>query len=250
MSESVGSGGGAGAGPSMPRTFGEKLSYFASLVALNLALTSLICFVLVWIVSGNLSDKLEEANEKAKTNETEWRQRLSDAEKVNTDQNKANDELKQNVVTLTSEKEAIKGSLTQLSEQQAKVQESTAKVANELEAMVNDQKKVDTNQNENIESVTRRMNYVEDKLKKLDVMEGDVMALKTDTGNLKGEYLVLKKDLTAVREKGDLTEGELKDLTERSRLFQLRVLQARAREAAEAARQGDIKKLLARLNDQ
>ena len=93
------------------------------------------------------------------------------------------------------------------------------------------------------------MKYIDDKLKKLDDIALEVADLKVNSGELKKEYLVLKSDLSSVRSKTDVTEKDLADLGERARMFQLRVLAARAREAADAARKTDLKGLLSRLDD-
>lgn len=67
---------------------------------------------------------------------------------------------------------------------------------------------------------------------------------------LKGEYITLRNDVNTTMERGNVTEKELNALSDRSKIFQLRVLTARAKEAEQAAREGDLQKLLVKLNQQ
>ena len=128
-------------------------------------------------------------------------------------------------------------------------QEQLEEISKNLVKVANGQDKINTEQNSNIANVQKRVGYVEQELVRLDRIQADVEGLKVDTGNLKGEYVSLKQDLEKVRVRGVTTEGELIQLTDRSRRFQLKVLAARAREAAEAAKKADLKKLLARLTE-
>ena len=90
---------------------------------------------------------------------------------------------------------------------------------------------------------------MEERLKKLAGIENDVLSLKSDTAGLKDEYKKLTGDLNAMKTQANVTEKDLADLGERAKQFQMRVLLARAREASEAARYGDIKSLLQHFED-
>ena len=244
MAETAGSGGGT----RLPSTFGEKLSFAAPVLVATLALGVLIAFVMVWVVGGQIRDDLENAKKKLDDDNKVLRDRMVAAEAVNKDlQAKATDLEKKNSA-LEKDRDALKADLgvaVKVLEGQKVVLE---KVAGDFGKFVEGQKELDITQNKSLTEHDRKIMYIEDKLKRLDVVEKDVLGLQTDTGNLKNEHKVLKADLTKVREKGDITEKDLTELTDRARIFQLRVLAARAKEAAEAARKGDLKDLLNRLS--
>lgn len=136
-------------------------------------------------------------------------------------------------------------------------------IETELGKYIKSQETVDSNQNKDINTVSKdisnvsvnvnkletKVKYIDEKLQKLDKIEASVADLRKDTGELKEAHTRLKGDIDTVRKKGEVTDVELADLSEKARLFQLRVLQARAREAADAARQMDLRKLMDRLND-
>lgn len=129
-------------------------------------------------------------------------------------------------------------------------------VTKEFTTFKKGQEQVDKTQHQDISKLEkgvgdldRRIVYVEDKLKKLDDIGQEVLGLRQDTGNLKKDYVALREDVVAVGKKADVTKQELADLDERARLFQLRVLAARAREAADAARSMDLRELMKRLSD-
>ena len=63
-------------------------------------------------------------------------------------------------------------------------------------------------------------------------------------------YVALRTDVNQTMERGNVTEKELNALSDRSKIFQLRVLTARAKEAEQAAREGDLQKLLVKLNQE
>jgi chromosome segregation ATPase len=53
---------------------------------------------------------------------------------------------------------------------------------------------------------------------------------------LKGEYIALRNDVNQAMEPGNITEAELNKLSDRSKIFQLRVITTRAKEAEQFAR--------------
>jgi phage shock protein A len=94
-----------------------------------------------------------------------------------------------------------------------------------------------------------RIDALQESLSRLTSLEADVAELKNDTGGLKQQYRELKGDIVAVKARGQVTETEVLDLRERSRVFQLRVMAEKARLAAENAEKGDLETLLQGLGD-
>jgi chromosome segregation ATPase len=103
--------------------------------------------------------------------------------------------------------------------------------------------------NKEINDVDRRVGYIEKKINEIDKIQKEVDGLKGDTALLKGEYKVLHADLEKTKVKTEITDKDLTELSERARQFQMRVLAARAQQAATAARETDLKNLLERLGD-
>jgi len=238
-----------GSGGQVPQTFGQKIVFGIPAIIVALVLAVGISFgILSAVVSGakddltkaykgDLAESERKAGEKVKELET------------------ANASLKtdlQGLVKATKElEEARQVAATKLEE----FSKTAVKLA-EFKSFEEGQKALDSTQNKDITATAqavseldRKVVYIQDKLKKLDDLATEVNGLKGDTNELKGQYATLKTDMTKVTKQADITEKDLADLSERARLFQLRVLAARAREAADAARQLNLKDLLNRLDD-
>jgi len=237
------------AGPA-PQTFGQKLMFMLPGLIIALLLAVGISYWIVSYYNGEMEKNLAAAKAEL------------------TEQNK---KLGEEIKKVDSENKALQKELADVKDRASKLEEGTKKitstlsdvakglndlVALDLSSFVKKEKEEQADQNKEISStkdnvgkIDRRLVYVEQRLEKLKEIEADVNGLKDATGTLKKDYEVLKGDLIAVRKKADVTEQDLVQLDERARLFQLRVLAARAREAAEAARQMDFKTLLQRLDD-
>jgi septal ring factor EnvC (AmiA/AmiB activator) len=232
-------------GAKVPQSFGEKLAFGIPAIIVALILSVGISFAIISSVNGKTMEEVNAVNDKAKRLEGT----LSEVKKVN-------DDLQKEVAMLTEKAKKSDETTKVLTTELTKVGSGLEKVANEYSSFVQQQATVDKTQNQdlgkheaNINALETKVRYIDEKLKKLDELAGDVNGLKNDVGGLKTQYVTLKDDLQKVRAKGEITEKDLADLSERARLFQLRVLAARAREAAEAARQTDLKSLLSRLED-
>lgn len=236
----------AGGGSKLPQTFGEKISFSLPVIVVALILSIGISYAILAIINGNTRTEL---SEKLKEQEVAFTKKVDEVRK-------ANDDLQKEVVALNTKAKQLDEERTKQAESITKMDTDYKGFRSEYSKFVDTQKDLDKGQNQdiqttstNLKKVEDKVHYIDEKLKKLDEVAQDVLLLKTDTAGLKEEYKVLKGDLTAVRSKADVTEKDLADLSERARMFQLRVLQARAREAADAARQTDLKNLLTRLED-
>lgn len=230
----------------VPQTLGEKLSFSIPAIVVALVLALGIGYAITAMVDGETRKffATEMSNQK-----TLFDKKISETEKTLQDTQKELTDVSNKAKKLEDEKQKLATELTRVSTE-------FSKVAGDFSKFVEGQKDLDKSQTQdlgkheaNINSLETRVKYIDEKLKKLDELAKDVGDLKVDTAGLKDEYKVLKTDLTAVRTKADVTEKDLADLGERARMFQLRVLAARAREAADAARQVDLKNLLNRLDD-
>lgn len=236
-------------GARVPQSVGEKLSFATPVIIVGLILSVAISGVILWAVDGKTREVLEATKTDLVKRTDALTTLVSEAEKARVTMEKTIVKLEAKTDTLEKGKEELAGLL----------KDTIAQVkgtSDDLTSFKKGQQVEDKTQNTDIKhnadmtaGIDRRVIYVEEKLKKLDAIEKDVVGLKNDTGELKQEYVKLKGDLNAVRTKGDATEKDLTDLGERARLFQLRVLTARAREAADAARKVDIKTLISRLED-
>lgn len=237
------------AGAGLPRTFGQKLSYMAPVIVVTVVVTMAATLGLVWVVRGTLDEKIEQTRDTLKNTKEEVAKNFEETKVVAGEQKKQIEVVQQQNA---KQKEILEAVKSELKEQVAKDEKLTSNLESQsklLTSFIDDQKKVDGSQNQNIADNSKSIHYIEDRLKSLTQLEADVKGLKNDTGDLKGQYVKLTSELTAVKEKGEVTDQELTDLTERSRIFQLRVLQARAQEAAEAARKRNLKTLLARIDE-
>lgn len=233
----------------VPQTFGEKLVFGIPAIVVALVLSVGIAYAIVASIDGETRKQLEAA----KTELTDKTNKLAEqAKKLEELQVAADSKIKsleEKSVRLAEAAETIKKEL-------GSVAKSTETIALNLTDFKKGQETLDSRQNsdiattnEKVGKVEQRVQYIEEKIKKIDELSSDVAGLKVDTADLKSEGKKLRSDLEAVRTKADVTEKDLADLGERTRLFQLRVLAARAREAADAARQLDLKNLLNRLDD-
>jgi len=240
MSDTAGNGGVKSPG------IGEKLSFSLPAILVALVLSIGISYAILNVVNSNtrkdLNDALKEQNDRLTNSIGELQ--------------KKHDLLEKDHTALVAKAKQIEDDKNQLAAALKATNESYTGFRAEYSKFVDAQKDVDKGQNQdiqvtstNLKKVEDRVHYIDEKLKKLDEVAQDVLTLKTDNAGLKEEYKVLRTDLTAVKTKADVTEKDLTDLAERARLFQLRVLAARAREAADAARKTDLKNLLSRLED-
>ena len=236
----------AGGGSRLPHTLGEKLGFSLPAIAIAMILSIGISYAILNSVNSNTRNDLTAALNQTRDSLTQKTGELQ----------KQNEALETDLKALTTRAKTLEDENGKLSAALNKMDESYKGFRSDYSKFVDTQKDVDKGQNQdiqvttsNLKKVEDRVHYIDEKLKKLDEVAADVLVLKTDTVGLKEEYKVLRGDLTAVRNKADVTEKDLTDLAERARLFQLRVLAARAREAADAARKSDLKNLLSRLED-
>lgn len=235
----------------VPQSFGAKLSYMLGPLLLFMVLGAGISFAIGWVLHGKFQEKLDKQAEVAK--------KAQDA--LSNDLAKTNDALKvekDNVVELEKKLDKLKAEKEDLATGLKNAIGSLEVVSGTLQktsSALDDYKKAneETNQTQNtsIAENTRNIEYlkkdVNDRFEKIDNEMGQMKHVDTV---LKGEYVALRNDLNTTMERGNVTEDELNKLAERSKIFQLRVLTARAKEAEEAAREGDLKKLLVKLSEQ
>lgn len=233
----------------VPRSFGAKLWYMLWPLLITLVLAVGISLLVLWRWAIKLDERLvKEHDERVKVEKVikddleADKQELVKTKEVIAGQGKQ-------ITALEEDKKRLAEDLARARESLASVSDLLKTTGDELKKFKVDQQEVDQKQRADIADNSRRITYVEREIKRLDTIEKDIVMLKDDTGTLKKDYTDLRRDLIEVRDRGAVTEVELNRLSERSRVFQLRVLAARAREAADAAREGDLKKLLARLSD-
>jgi chromosome segregation ATPase len=237
-------------GSRMPQSFGEKLSFSLPVILVTLVLSLGLGYVIVALTSNSLDKRLTAELDNARD---ELRKQVGEV-------TKKNEILDTQVATLTKENNEIKKVNTELEKRfntdVEKVKVVSGEVRQNLEKLRTETEKTDTihskdiaENKDTINKVDTRLGYVEREMGKLKAIENDVKELKTDNKGLKEEYKILKADIAAVGQKADVTEKDLQDLGERAKSFQMRVLNARAREAVEAARASDLRQLLQRMED-
>lgn len=240
----------AAASGGVPQTFGQKIVFGIPAILVALVLAVGISF---GILSATVNGAKEELTKKFQGD-------LAEAERKSGEKFKeveaANAKLTKDVGTLTEVTKQLEEARKVAADNLDKFSKSVIKITEELGSFKSGQEQVDSTQNKDITStkkdlseLDRKVVYIDGKLKKLDELATEVNGLKGDTKELQGQYTTLRADMTKVSKQADITEKDLSDLSERARLFQLRVLAARAREAADAARQLDLKSLLNRLDD-
>lgn len=234
----------------VPQTFGQKIVFGipAIIVALVLAV-GISGGILYAVNSGTKEDLVKQF----KGDLAESERKSGEIIKVLQDDNKA---LQKDIATLAKATKDLEVAKQAAAIELEKVDKGVTKIVEEFKAFKGGQITLDENQNKdlakhekNINNLDTKIHYIEDKMKKIDELATEVNGLKSDTNVLQAEAKALRADMTKVTKQADITEKDLADLNERARLFQLRVLAARAREAADAARQLDLKNLLNRLDD-
>ena len=234
----------------VPQTFGQKVVFGIPAIIVALVLAIGISYGILYAVNNGTREELTK----------KFKDDMAEADRKNGEKFKgveeANTALKKDVATLAKATKDLEEARQLAALKLDEVGKNLTKVADEFGTFTAGQKTLDETQNKdlakhekNINEMDRKLHYIEDKLKKIDELASDVNGLKGDTSELKGQYTALRSDMTKVSKQADITENDLADLSERARLFQLRVLAARAREAADAARQLDLKNLLNRLDD-
>jgi len=234
----------------MPQTFGQKVMFGIPAIIVALVLAVGISFGILYAVNNSTRDDLTKAfkaelgEEKRKSGE---KFKLVD---------EANAALKKDVATLTEATKKLDDARITAAKQLDEFSAGMKNVVDSFTTFRSGQEQLDQTQNKDITTtkkdlgeLDKKVIYIETKLKKLDELAADVNGLKNDTTGLKEQYTALRADMTSVSKKADITEKDLTDLSERARLFQLRILAARSREAADAARTLDLKNLLNRLDD-
>jgi len=232
--------------PPKPPSIGEKINFSIPAIAVAAVLSIGISYLILYLVNNGTREDLTKA---MKESETKLSTKLGEVEKTVNSLDKQVEGLNKTTADLVKTLDTLNKDLDKFEKGQKVVDQAqnqsiataTENIATATEAIASTK--------DSINKVDTRVHYIEDKLKKLDEIAQDVLTLKGDTTELKKEYTVLKGDLTAVRNKADVTEKDLYELGERARMFQLRVLAARAREAADAARKSDLKTLISRLED-
>jgi len=240
----------APAGSPAPQTFGQRMAFMWPGLVIALVLAIGVSYVVLYYVNKETEDKLVAAKADLESKNAKLGE---DLKRVDT----ANKELKKDLEDTKAAASKLDENLKKLSEGLNK----TSKLVDDMVAldlsnfMKTSNKEVagakeDIKKHEQqIYTINQKVEYIDKRLKLLDELATDVNGLKSDTAGLKKDYEVLKGDMISVRKKADITEQDLASLDERARMFQLRVLAARAREAADAARQMDLKTLLNRLDD-
>ena len=241
---------GTGGAPVLPQTFGQKIVFGVPAILVAFVLAVVAAFILVTITNNKTREELSAS----------FKNELSELDRKNAEKlketNSAREALQIEVKAMVEKTVRLEEEKKSLAENLTKAKDGIEKVSSTLSDFVKGQEALDQTQFKDIASTKKDLNeldkkvhYIEEKLKKLDEIAADVNGLKTDTAGLKEQYVTLKSDMKTVSQKADITEKDLADLSERARLFQLRVLAARAREAADAARTMDLKNLLNRLDD-
>lgn len=235
---------------------GDRRAVFAlvaAVAALAVALAALGFAYHVFKRAVGYGHSVDSAKDDIRVGERSWLRRLDAAKDEQRTLSQKVLRLNKELATLQEKSKTDRAFLAEVLEAQAK---QLTIVTEKLTAEREKQQKVDREQNRNLAvtqtnlgTVSKRLVYVEQRLTALDVLETDLNALRGDTGALRGELTALRRDLLAVEKRGAVTEKELGELDERAHLFQLRILTARAREAARAARRGDLKNLLEKLDD-
>jgi chromosome segregation ATPase len=210
-----------------------------------------ISFAILWVMAGNLQEKLEIEAKRAKDVETKL---TGDLKKANDDlaaeQEKVKD-LTEKHDKLRKEKDeladGLKSAIASLDVVSSSLQ-STSKTLTELKET---NEKTDAAQGTAIAENTQQIAYLKKEVNdRFEKITAEIGQMKHVDQVLQGEYVTLRNDVNQTMDRGNVTEKELNSLSERSKIFQLRVLTARAKEAEQAAREGDLKQLLVKLNQQ
>jgi chromosome segregation ATPase len=233
----------------VPSTFGEKLVFGIPAIIVSLVLAVGLAFAIVSYFDQETRKHVASVKAELELKTTALTEELA-SEKTKTVA------LQEQVKSLDAKAAKLAEVTVALDTGLKAVGSGIEKVAGELTTYKSGQGKLDEIQNKDIaktdtkvDDLGKRVHYIEDKIKKIDDLAKDVAGLKVDTDDLRGQSKALRTDLEGAKKRQDVTEAELTDLGDRTRQFQLRVLAARAREAADAARQVDLKNLLRVLDD-
>ena len=238
------------AGSPAPLTFGQRMLFMLPGLIIALVLAVGVSYWILYTVNKETEDKLAAAKADLENKNRNLGEEIKKVDSANKDLKKDLEDTKAAAKTLDDNMKKLAESLSKTSklvDDMVALDLSNFMKASKSE--VTEAKKDISKHEQQIYTINQKVEYIDKRLKLLDELATDVNGLKSDTAGLKKEYEVLKTDLTSVRKKADITEQDLASLDERARMFQLRVLAARAREAADAARQVDLKALLNRLDD-
>jgi chromosome segregation ATPase len=238
-------------GGGMPKTFGAKTSFMLGPLVLFLIVGVGISFAILWVMAGNLQEKLEKEEKRAQAAEV----------KLTGDLKKANDDLaaeQVKVKDLTDKHEKLRKEKEELAEglksaigSLETVSSSLQKTSTALEDFKTTNEKTDAAQGTAIAENTQQIAYLKKEVNdRFTNITAEIGQMKHVDKVLQGEYVALRTDVNQTMQRGNVTEKELNHLSERSKIFQLRVLTARAKEAEQAAREGDLQKLLVKLNQE
>ncbi|MGD0094402.1 MAG: hypothetical protein ABSE73_31220 [Planctomycetota bacterium] len=237
------------AGPAQ-LSFGQKLVFMLPGLIIALALAIGVSYWILYTVNEKMKEDLSAAKTELENKNQKLGEEIKKLDSANKDLRKDLEDAKAVQVEIKKGVEKVDGSLKETS----KILDDLVKLdlstyMKKQTAAVDDTKKDIGKHESQIAELNTKIQYIDQKLKKLDELDRDVGGLKINSEELKKECQGLRTDMTSVRKKADITEQDLASLDERARMFQLRVLAARAREAAEAARQVDLKALLLKLDD-
>jgi hypothetical protein len=238
-------------GGGMPKTFGAKTSFMLGPLVLFLIVGVGISFAILWVMAGNLQEKLEKEEKRAQAAEV----------KLIGDLKKANDELvveQKKVVELTDDHKKLRKEKDELADGLKSTISSLEVVSTTLQdtsktltKLKEDNEKTDAAQGTAIAENTAEITYLKEKVtNEFKKITAEIGLMKHVDKVLQGEYVALRTDVNQTMDRGNVTEKELNALSDRSKIFQLRVLVARAKEAEQAAREGDLQKLLVKLNQE
>ena len=238
-------------GGGMPKTFGSKTSFMLGPLVLFLIIGVGISFAILWVMAGKMEEKLKAEADRAAAAELALTTKLDTTSKLLAEETKKAEDLKKQVVKLEKEKDALaeglKSAIGNLETVSSSLQ-ATSKALDEFQKATTPKVEAHTLA---IADNTKQIEYLKkDVNERFEKISTEIGQMKKVDVLLKNEYLALRTDVNQTMERGNVTEAELNKLSDRSKIFQLRVLTARAKEAEEAAREGDLKRLLVKLSEQ
>jgi F0F1-type ATP synthase membrane subunit b/b' len=229
--------------PESSDTVGAKLKYSLPAIILALVLAIGISYLITYLTA---TKPLEEFKKETKDNFARVEKSLDDAKKdlgAKLDAQGAQiKDLQAATKSLGEKLDSVGKQLGDLATGYEKFRATTEKTVAEHGTDITETKGA-------VNKLDTRVVYIEQKIKLVDQLVVDVGNLQKDTTGLKEQAAALRADLTTTSKKAEITDRDLTELSDKVKLFQLRVLAARAREAAEAARNADLKTLLSRLED-
>ncbi len=238
-------------GGGMPKTFGAKTSFMLGPLVLFLIVGVGISFAILWVMAGNLQEKLEKEEKRAQAAEVKL---IGDLKKANDDlaaEQKKVVELTDDHKKLRKEKDELADGLKSTISSLEVVSTTLQDTSKTLTKLKEDNEKTDAAQGTAIAENTAEITYLKEKVtKEFEKITAEIGLMKHVDKVLQGEYVALRTDVNQTMDRGNVTEKELNALSDRSKIFQLRVLVARAKEAEQAAREGDLQKLLVKLNQE